>query len=41
MPLFLRVQRLQENFNKIKYVHVSRWDKFQIVVDNLLKQRIG
>lgn len=36
LPLFLKVQKLQENFKKIKYVHVSRWDKFQIIVDELL-----
>ena len=36
LPLFLKVQKLQENFKKIKYVHVSRWDKFQIIADELL-----
>ncbi|HTZ42081.1 MAG TPA: ribonuclease HI family protein [Candidatus Omnitrophota bacterium] len=36
LPLFLKVQKLQENFNKIKYVHVPRWDRFQKVVDKLL-----
>jgi ribonuclease HI len=40
MPLFLKVQRLQENFSKIKYVHVSRWDKFQKVVDSLLNKEL-
>ncbi len=40
MPLFLKVQRLQENFSKIKYVHVSRWDKFQRVVDSLLNKEL-
>ena len=40
MPLFLKVQKLQENFNKIKYVHVSRWDKFQKVVDGLLNDEL-
>jgi ribonuclease HI len=40
LPLFLKVQKLQENFNKIKYVHVSRWDKFQKVVDNLLNKEL-
>ena len=40
MPLFLKVQRLQENFNKIKYVHVPRWDRFQKVVDKLLNQEL-
>lgn len=36
LPLFLKVQKLQENFKKIKYQHVSRWDKFQQIVDGLL-----
>ncbi len=40
LPLFLKVQKLQENFNKIKYVHVNRWDKFQKVVDNLLNKEL-
>ncbi|MFZ1970920.1 MAG: ribonuclease HI family protein [Candidatus Nanoarchaeia archaeon] len=40
VPLFLRVQKLQENFDKIKYVHVSRWDRFQKVVDNLLNKEL-
>jgi ribonuclease HI len=36
LPLFLKVQKLQENFKKIKYVHVSRENKFQVLVDELL-----
>lgn len=40
LPLFLKVQRLQENFKKIKYEHVSRWDKFQIIVDELLNEEL-
>lgn len=40
LPLFLKVQKLQENFNKIKYVHVPRWNKFQKVVDKLLNQEL-
>jgi ribonuclease HI len=40
LPLFLKVQKLQENFNKIKYVHVSRWDRFQKVVDSLLNMEL-
>jgi ribonuclease HI len=38
--LFLEVQKLQENFDKIKYVHVSRWDKFQQMADNLLNREL-
>lgn len=40
LPLFLKVQKLQENFNKIKYVHVNRWNKFQKVVDKLLNDEL-
>ncbi len=40
LPLFLKVQKLQENFKKIKYKHVSRWDKFQQVVDGLLNDEL-
>jgi ribonuclease HI len=36
LQLFLEVQRLQENFKKIKYVHVRRNDNFQQIVDALL-----
>jgi ribonuclease HI len=40
LPLFLKVQKLQENFKKIKYVHVSRWNKFQVIVDELLNEEL-
>ena len=40
LKLFREVQKLQENFGKIKYVHVSRWDKFQQMVDNLLNMEL-
>ncbi len=40
LPLFLKVQKLQENFKAIKYKHVSRWDKFQILVDELLNNEL-
>ena len=36
LKLFLKVQKLQENFNKIKYVHVKRENEFQKMVDFLL-----
>lgn len=36
LKLFLKVQKLQENFNKIKYVHVKRENEFQRMVDFLL-----
>jgi len=40
LPLFLKVQKLQENFKKIKYVHTRREDKFQIIVDELLNNEL-
>lgn len=40
LNLFLKVQKLQENFTKIKYVHVSRWNKFQRIVDWLLNKEL-
>ena len=39
--LFLQVQELQENFKKIKYEHVSRWDKFQQIADEILNEELN
>lgn len=40
LPLFLKVQKLQENFKKIRYLHVSRWNKFQVLADELLNAEL-
>ena len=40
LELFLKVQTLQENFEKIIYKHVSRWDKFQQIADELLNEEL-
>lgn len=40
LKLFLKVQKLQENFKLIKYKHISRWDKFQQVVDEFLNDEL-
>ena len=40
LELFLKVQKLQENFNKIIYKHVRREDKFQQIVDTLLNEEL-
>jgi ribonuclease HI len=40
LELFLKVQKLQEKFDKIIYRHVSRWDKFQQIVDELLNEEL-
>ena len=36
LQLFLRVQKLQENFEKIKYLHVKRNNEFQQIADALV-----
>lgn len=38
LPLFRKVQKLQEKFNKIIYRHVPRYDKFQKMPDELLNE---
>lgn len=40
MELFLKVQKLQERFRKVKYVHVSREDTFQKIVDEMLNAEL-
>lgn len=40
LELFLKVQNLQENFGKIKYVYVSRWNKYQRIVDILVNKEL-
>lgn len=39
-PLFLRVQKLQESFERVKYLHARREDRFQKVVDKLLNDEM-
>ena len=38
--LFLKVQKLQENFEKIIYKYVSREDPYQVIVDELLNNEL-
>jgi ribonuclease HI len=40
LPLFLKVQKLQESFKSIKYAHVPRIDNFQVIVDELLNEEL-
>jgi len=40
MELFLKVQKLQENFDKIIYKYVSREDPFQKIADGLLNAEL-
>ena len=41
MELFLVVQRMQDKFNKVKYMHVSREDTFQMLADELLNEELA
>jgi ribonuclease HI len=38
--LFLEVQKLIDKFEKVKFVHVSRWDEFQQRADRLLNDEL-
>lgn len=38
--LFLKVQTLQEHFKKIRYLHVSRYNTFQKIADELLNEEL-
>ncbi len=40
LELFLKVQELQEKFEKVKYKYVSRWDKFQQICDEMLNEEL-
>jgi ribonuclease HI len=40
LELFLRVQKLQDRFKKIRYLHVSRENNFQKIVDELLNDEL-
>ncbi len=40
LKLFLKVQKLQDSFEKIRYLHASRWNKFQRIADELLNEEL-
>ncbi|MDO8468024.1 MAG: ribonuclease HI family protein [Nanoarchaeota archaeon] len=40
LELFKKVQKEQDKFDKVKYVHVSRWDKFQQMADELVNEEL-
>ncbi len=40
LKLFLQVQKLQENFDKVRYLHSSREDKFQQMADDLVNAEL-
>ncbi len=41
LKLFQKVQKLQDKFDKIIYEHVSRWDKYQQIADELLNDELN
>ena len=40
LPLFLKVQKLQEKFEQIKYIHAPREDPFQEIADELVNDEL-
>jgi ribonuclease HI len=40
LELFLRIQKLQERFKKIRYLHVSRENSFQKMADEILNEEL-
>ena len=40
LPLFLKVQKLQEDFEEIIYKHASRLDEFQVMADELVNEEL-
>ena len=41
LPLFQKAQQIQDKFNKVKYLHASRWDKFQQMADELVNDELN
>ena len=41
LPLFLKVQKLQDNFEQIIYKHVMRWDNYQKIADEILNEELS
>jgi len=40
VPLFLKVQKLIDKFDKIKFKHTSRENEFQVIADELLNNEL-
>jgi ribonuclease HI len=40
LEYFKEVQKLQDKYKKIKYIHASRWDKFQKMADELVNEEL-
>lgn len=41
LELFLKVQKLQDNFKRIRYLHTRRDDKFQQLADELVNEELN
>jgi ribonuclease HI len=41
LKLFQKVQKIQDKFDKVKYLHASRWDKFQQMADELVNEELN
>ena len=41
IPLFQKVQKLQDQYDKVKYLHASRWDKFQRLADEIVNAELN
>ena len=41
LKLFQKVQKVQDKFNKVKYLHASRWDRFQKMADELVNEELN
>ncbi len=41
LKLFQAVQKVQDKFEKVKYLHASRWDKFQQMADELVNEELN
>ncbi len=39
--LFVKVQKLQENFEKVIYLHITRNDRFQQIADELVNEELN
>jgi ribonuclease HI len=40
VPLFLKVHKLIDSFEKVSFQHTSRWDKYQQVADEILNEEL-
>ena len=41
LELFLKVQKLQDKFKRIRYFHVSRFNTFQMIADELVNEELN